>query len=646
MQREKLIPLPVGKPPTIGANGPVQYKVKATLPQPESDNRPVPEHPSGNRFTGETEQFQKGANSSRRTLECPLSVMADSYKGTHLLMYPDAQEMRVYGTFRKQYPGMGDHRIVVYGIKYYISQFISRYISEQDVEAGRAFMKVHLKNYKTNEPTPIIENESANGDYFELLLKNHSFPVKIEALPEGSVIRPNIPAYIITATDENSRLCAFLETILTMIWYPSTVATLSKHTKNLISKAFKRSVDLEPGMYKTILDSRLHDFGFRGCTCVEQSVIGGSAHLLSFNGSDTMSACYHVTYHLNKGIPIGISIPATEHSVMTSWSDEVTAINNLCDKFPREMVACVMDSYDYDNALAFILPKVRDKIVRNECRFIIRPDSGDAVEQVMKGLRAAEKVFESKENTKGFRVINHCSVIQGDGINYDTIKIILEAVLAAGFSAENVAFGMGGGLLQKVDRDTMSFATKLSYTRDKLGNEIESMKCPEGIPDKWSLPGKVLVLQEILDTEDPPKLGPHVVYTEEDGLLLLEKKTHKNSMRVVYDGSGTADPAAIALAKKDAAEFYAETFDQVRERLEREWEANTPGPDTINEGLRKKQLKVKESHSERIRKMQDEIPPAKLNSRYTMRVPRLQAAGNDILRVLNKTLQYDNMYHD
>jgi len=33
-------------------------------------------------------------------------------------------------------------------------------------------------------------------------------------------------------------------------------------------------------------------------------------------------------------------------------------------------------------------------------------------------------------------------------------------VLDAGFAVDNIAFGMGGGLLQKVDRDTMRFAMK------------------------------------------------------------------------------------------------------------------------------------------------------------------------------------------
>lgn len=38
-----------------------------------------------------------------------------------------------------------------------------------------------------------------------------------------------------------------------------------------------RTVD-KSGMWS--LDSRLHDFGFRGCTSVEQSIIGGVSHLV------------------------------------------------------------------------------------------------------------------------------------------------------------------------------------------------------------------------------------------------------------------------------------------------------------------------------------------------------------------------------
>jgi len=76
---------------------------------------------------------------------------------------------------------------------------------------------------------------------------------------------------------------------------------------------------------------------------------------------------------------------------------------------------------------------------------------------------AAEKVFGYDVNQKGYKVIKGCGVIQGDGVSYESLGRILDAVLAGGYSAQNCAFGMGGGLLQKLNRDTMSFATKLSY---------------------------------------------------------------------------------------------------------------------------------------------------------------------------------------
>lgn len=559
-------------------------------------------------FTNELARFDMGPGTSNRSLECPLSVMADSYKGTHLLMYPDTEEMRVYGTFRSKFEKHDDQRIVVYGIKHYISQFISRTIDDSDIEAGRAFMKLHLGGDILKFP---LGDAKEGTDYFDLLKKTGHFPVKIEALPEGSVIYPGVPAYIITAKGENSRLCAFLETILTMIWYPSAVATLSRHTKTLIEEAFSKSVDRDPEnseMYQTLLDTRLHDFGFRGCTCVEQSVLGGAAHLLSFNGSDTMSACYHVTHHLNNGVPVGISLPATEHSVMTSWPDEIQAIENLCKRFPGRMVACVMDSYDYENALENILPEVKKYIVQYNCQFVIRPDSGDPIKQVILALKAGEKHFGYDENSKGFKVLKRISVIQGDGINYDTVKTILDEVLREGYSAQNVAFGMGGGLLQKVNRDTMSFATKLSYTkRDNI--EYDAMKCPSGEEKKWSLPGKLVVARKIIErdetTKGPIKFGPHMVFTESETDEPEHRNTHANSMKVIYDGID----AANYISKRDIASLFSETFDDVRKRLNQEWNENHAlDYDPISLNLKIKSLKTNRIIVNRIRGMRNLYP--------------------------------------
>lgn len=82
---------------------------------------------------------------------------------------------------------------------------------------------------------------------------------------------------MITTKDDFSPLVTFLETILDMVWYPLTVATLSRRCRDLIEESFQKTVDDEDFW---LLESRLHDFGFRGCATVEQAMIGGSAHLV------------------------------------------------------------------------------------------------------------------------------------------------------------------------------------------------------------------------------------------------------------------------------------------------------------------------------------------------------------------------------
>ena len=104
-----------------------------------------------------------------------------------------------------------------------------------------------------------------------------------------------------------------------MVWYPTTVATLSRRCRHVIEEYYALTVDQDA--YWT-LDSRLHDFGFRGCTTIEQSIVGGSAHLLNFGGTDTMSAAFYVQFRLNNGKPVATSIPATEHSIMTAHRSE------------------------------------------------------------------------------------------------------------------------------------------------------------------------------------------------------------------------------------------------------------------------------------------------------------------------------------
>ena len=465
-------------------------------------------------------------------------MLADSYKAGHFAQYPDTKRMTAYGEFRQGYGGdKEDTRVLFYGIRYVVDTFVARKWTREDVERADVFFSQHAA--PANGPYPFPK------DLFLRFVEENDgyFPVTLQALPEGSCVHAHVPVYQITAEEPYAKLVTFLETLLTMVWYPTTVATLSRRARDVIASAFEESVD--GGAGSPLLGSRLHDFGFRGCTCVEQSVIGGCAHLLNFEGSDTMSAAFYAQFELNGGKPVATSIPATEHSVMTSWASERDAVANMVSKYGSGIFACVMDSYDYAKALSELLPSVAQEQVAQGGYMVLRPDSGDPVECVLMALRAGEKVFGCNVNSKGFKVIKGCGVIQGDGVGLPMIGAILRAAHDAGFSAENVAFGMGGGLLQKVNRDTMSFATKLCHIRYADGSERDVMKAPKTDFGKVSLPG-VLSVRRVN--------GLPQVFPAASG---SDSATRGEMLRVVYD------KGPVAAAWDD--------FDTVKSRASSEW---------------------------------------------------------------------------
>lgn len=484
----------------------------------------------------------------------PVALLTDSYKAAHFAQYPDAKRMVAYGCFRKAFKKEGgaadktDTRLIFYGMRYIVNSYFNRQWTMHDVSSAAQFYSTHNAGF-TQFPFP--------RELFEKFVKENNgyLPVKLEALPEGTVVHAGCPVFQITAEAPYSHLCTFMETLLTHVWYPSTVATLSRRAKDVIEVAFEKSVD--GGKGHPVLMSRLHDFGFRGCTCVEQSVIGGAAHLLNFEGSDTMSAAYYAQYTLNGGEPVGNSVPATEHSVMTSWTTEQAALEHMIDKFGSGVFACVMDSYDYAYALSEILPVVASKQVGKGGFMVLRPDSGDPVEAVLMGLKAADKVFGHDVNTKGFKVPRGCGVIQGDGIDLSTLQTILDAVHAEGYSAQSVGFGMGAGLLQKVNRDTMSFATKLCHIDYADGTPRDVMKAPKTDAGKYSLPGVLQVKRVggVATAYSIPNNGT--------GTPLVA--ANENVLHVVYDKR----PVAVKW----------ENFSELRKRVATEWEV---APKTAN----------------------------------------------------------------
>ncbi len=357
-----------------------------------------------------------------------------------------------------------------------------------------------------------FQNDSVynRSDWYQICQLGH-LPLLIRALPEGTIVPPQVPMFTVENTDKRFPwLTNWVETILVQTWYPITVATVSREFKRLLAKYLMQTVGNTDG-----IDFMLHDFGFRGATSVESAAIGGAAHLTNFKGTDTAVALpFLEEYYQDIAAGTycaGYSIPAAEHSTVTSWGKqrEAEAYKHVMDAFPDGLVAIVSDSYDIYNACANIWGGVlKPYVLERKGTVVIRPDSGTPHEVVVKCLDILGDKFGYTTNQKGYKQLHpKVRVIQGDGITIDSVPAILDGMVAHEWAANNVAFGMGAGLLQKVDRDTLKMAMKCSETTCG-GEVVEVFKDPVTDPGKRSPAGRLAVIRNI-DGELQAVRAPH-----------------------------------------------------------------------------------------------------------------------------------------
>lgn len=407
-------------------------------------------------------------------------LLTDSYKVSHWKQYPSGTS-HVFSFFESR--GGKFPTTTFFGLQYFLKRYLEGVVvTEEKIKEAKEVFNAHFGQDLFNEK-----------DWYYILEKyNGHLPVLISAVPEGTIV----PVSNVLMTVENTDpklpwLTNYLETLLSEVWYPTTVATQSFAMRNLILASLQKTGTPE------LIDFKLHDFGFRGSTSPESAGIGGTAHLLSFKGTDTMAAIRLARDYYNEPMA-GFSIPAAEHSTITSWGKdhEIDAYNNMLSQFPKGLVAVVSDSYDIYTACEKLWGKeLKDKVLNREGTLVIRPDSGYPPTVVVKVLEILGKAFGATVNEKGYRVLNpKVRVIQGDGIDYSMIGEILDTMEAANWSSDNIAFGSGGGLLQKVDRDTQKFAFKCSaICRDGIWNDV--MKDPITDHGKKSKAGRLKLIE-------------------------------------------------------------------------------------------------------------------------------------------------------
>lgn len=421
------------------------------------------------------------SGSTHRDISDNLILLTDSYKVSHHRQYPP--DTQVVYSYLESRGGRFDE-VVFFGLQYYLERYLAGAVVEPThIDAAEAFLAKHFRR-----------GDLFNRAGWEHVVRAHGgrLPVSIKAVPEGTPV----PVRNVVLTIENTDpacfwLTNYLETLLVQVWYGSTVATLSREMKRLILSFLERTGD------SSLIDYKLHDFGFRGVSSVESAAVGGAAHLVNFLGTDTLPACLLAQQFYGAEMA-GFSIPAAEHSTQIAWGreHELDTYRNMLAQFPTGVVAVVSDSYDILRACRDLWGgALRDAVLARDGTLVIRPDSGDPARTVLAVMDILGERFGAAANAKGYRVLPpQVRVIQGDAVDFEQAGRILATLADNDWSADNITFGMGGALLQKLDRDTQQFAFKCSSVVVG-GIERDVHKTPVGDPSKASKPGRLSLVR-------------------------------------------------------------------------------------------------------------------------------------------------------
>lgn len=398
---------------------------------------------------------------------------SDFYKTDHRRQYPTGTTM-VYSNLTPRSTRIsGVNRVVVFGLQYFIKEYLISQFTDNFFDKHSFSAASEIMDYKRVMDSS-LGKDSFPLDHLRDLYRLKYLPIKIKALPEGSLCPLRVPILTIKNTKpEFFWITNFIETILcNTIWQPITSATIAFEYRKLLQKFAEETSD-----NLDFVQWQGHDFSFRGMSSLESALTSGMAHLLSFTGTDTIPAIIGLEryYNVSENEFIGGSVPATEHSVMCLGGDEteLETFRRLMNIYPTGILSIVSDTWNYWKVLTEILPTLKDEIMNRNGKIVIRPDSGDPVKIVCgdpDGKTSVERdgtiealwnLFGGKINSKGYKELDpHIGCIYGDGINLDRCERICDGLKKKGFASTNMVYGIGSFSYQLLTRDTFGLAFK------------------------------------------------------------------------------------------------------------------------------------------------------------------------------------------
>jgi len=438
-------------------------------------------------YTGSTKNYNPiHFNSTSVTLKKRIKIyhmkvspllLKDGYKVGHKFQYPQGTTLVYSNLTPRKSRNPEVKEIIFFGLQYFIKEYLLAQFNENFFNRPKEEV---IKEYARRMDN-YLGKDSITYHHIAALHDLGYLPLEIKAVAEGSAVPMRVPVFTIKNTvPEFFWLTNMLETLMSaVLWKACTSAT----TAHQYLTTFTRYANETVGSDKSFIQWQGHDFSFRGMSGIEDAVMSGAGHLLSFAGTDTIPAIDFLEKYYNADCEkelIGGSVPATEHSVMCmgTQTEEIQTFKRLItDVYPAGIVSIVSDTWDFWQVITEFLPVLKTDIVARAGKVVIRPDSGDPVKIIIgdkdapvgspayKGaIECMWEIFGGTITEKGYKLLDpHIGLIYGDSITLERQDDILEGLKQKGFASYNVVLGIGSYTYEYVTRDTFGFAMKATY---------------------------------------------------------------------------------------------------------------------------------------------------------------------------------------
>ncbi|MEY3501777.1 MAG: hypothetical protein RL308_3450 [Bacteroidota bacterium] len=519
----------------------------------------------------------------------PRLLLADAYTiGAELFQSEKAKQKSVYYVvFRKELLGINkdlynenDNRIVFVGLGRILEKLFYEPITHQEIDEAKEFLKTYRVSTKGLEEYYFPEHLWRRiVDEF-----NGRPPIKIEALPEGSIVYPNEPVVQITSmVDGFGELSAWFESKILQVFAPSERVTQDRHWfEYLKSRISYIDNTIDSDTVSFIASTLLADFGDRSGFNLEESEELGMVHLYTFGGTDTTSGAYQA-YKNNNNIGVGSSVYALAHRNVQAYPTEKECYTAMYEKTDNDsFISMVGDLNNYKRAVReYILPlAIRSSEEKNGKIVVARPDSGIALQEVLYTIDLAIEagLFTTKTiNGVDWKFATTLKFIEADGMSFKEMKSIIEALIERKIAFYSWGlFGVGGGLRDNLKRDHLS----AKYALCSKGNDNEGVVKFSDTFGKTTLPGSFKILRSV----EALKNKKTIVFDFEEG---------ENSFVEYFNGVNIYKPFGIGqdddfMTIKNRID---EQFKTMPKTLKSDTNHNFPASDLIIEKRRELLLK-------------------------------------------------------